>query len=222
MRRAAIPTISSGAGPHCNGQVMILNFGPVHPACVKEYAVLGDTVVEALKRSPPTCAPAGIPGPSTRTESGRVDLYAELRSITEALDRAGVAYALVGGLAVSMYTVPRATEDIDVMLAQHDLARAIDTLRPLGFTIAGRPMSAAGGRLEIQRLTKIEGTDLLPLDLLVPLGRDLIALLDDRTTMDLGDRPISVVGRRGLRTLKLLRGSARDRADLEALGPETP
>jgi ketopantoate hydroxymethyltransferase len=27
MRRAAIPTISSGAGPHRNGQVMILNFG---------------------------------------------------------------------------------------------------------------------------------------------------------------------------------------------------
>ncbi len=151
-----------------------------------------------------------------------MDLYAELRSITEALDRAGVAYALVGGLAVSIYTVPRATEDIDVMLAREDLARAIEALRPLGFTPAGRPMPAAGGRLEIQRLTKIEGTDLLPLDLLVPLGRDLIALLDDRTTMDLGDRPISVVGRRGLRTLKLLRGSARDRADLEALGPETP
>ncbi len=63
MRRAAIPTISSGAGPHCNGQVMILNFGPVHPACVKEYAVLGDTVVEALKRFAADVGAGRYPGP---------------------------------------------------------------------------------------------------------------------------------------------------------------
>ncbi len=35
-------------------------------------------------------------------------------------------------------------------------------------------------------------------------------------------RPADDVGRRGLRALKRLRGSALDRADLEALGPEDP
>lgn len=54
--KLAIPTISSGAGPHCDGQVMILNdilalnFGPVHPTCVKEYARLGDLAVDAVSR----------------------------------------------------------------------------------------------------------------------------------------------------------------------------
>ena len=150
------------------------------------------------------------------------DLYAELRSIAEALDRIGVAYALVGGLAVSIYTVPRATEDIDVMLAREDRARAIEALRPLGFTPAGRPMPAAGGRLEIQRLTKIDGKDLLPLDLLIPLDRELIALLENVTSVELERHRITVLDRRGLRVLKRLRGSALDRADLEALGPEAP
>ena len=48
-------TISSGAGPHCDGQVMIwndilgMNFGPVHPTCVKPYAALGDLAVQAVR-----------------------------------------------------------------------------------------------------------------------------------------------------------------------------
>ena len=37
-----------------------------------------------------------------------LDLYEELRAITSALESAGVTYALVGGLAVSIY----ATADI--------------------------------------------------------------------------------------------------------------
>ena len=45
-----------------------------------------------------------------------LDLYAELRRIVAALDAAGVPYALAGGLAVSIYTTPRATEDIDLLM----------------------------------------------------------------------------------------------------------
>ena len=45
-----------------------------------------------------------------------LDLYAELRRIVAALDAAGVPYALAGGLAVSIYTTPRATEAIDLLM----------------------------------------------------------------------------------------------------------
>jgi len=44
-----------------------------------------------------------------------LDLQAELRGIVQALDAAGIAYALVGGLAVSIYATPRATEDVDIL-----------------------------------------------------------------------------------------------------------
>ena len=149
-----------------------------------------------------------------------MDLYEELRNVVEALDRAGVPYLLVGGVAVSIYTAPRATEDIDLMIHRADLPRAIEAIQPLGFRIAGRPMSLARGRLQIQRLTKIQGTDLLPLDLLLPVDPEIAALLDDRSVVDVAGRRTSIVGLRGLRALKRLRGSALDRADLEALGPD--
>jgi hypothetical protein len=149
-----------------------------------------------------------------------LDLYAELRRIVEALDAAGIPYALAGGLAVSIYTTPRATEDIDLLIARGDLDRAVSALQPAGFRPAGRPMTVADGRLESQRLTKIEGTDLLPLDLLMPTDPTLTALIADRASLTLEGQQVQVIGLAALRTLKRLRGSALDRADLEALGPE--
>ena len=63
-------------------------------------------------------------------------------------------YALAGGLAVSIYATPRATQDIDLLVAVSDLDRVVALLGPLGFRRAGRRMTVAGGRIEIQRLIK--------------------------------------------------------------------
>jgi len=151
-----------------------------------------------------------------------LDLPRELRDIATALDRAGVAYALAGGLAVSMYATPRATQDIDLLIAVPDLDRAIAAARDLGFRLAGRPMRVAGGRMDIQRLTKIDGTDLLPLDLLLPRDPELSGILAARTQVTWEGTALWIVTIPGLRSLKRLRDSAQDRADLEALGPESP
>ena len=149
-----------------------------------------------------------------------MDLYEELRRVVEALDQAGVTYAVAGGLAVSIYTSPRATEDIDLLLPRGDLDRSVAVMGELGFRLAGPPMRVAGGRLEIQRLIKIAGRDLLPLDLLMPIGPDLAGILGDRRAVPWEDARIWIVSVEGLRTLKRLRGSTQDRADLEALGPD--
>ena len=149
-----------------------------------------------------------------------LDLYAELRRVVEALDSAGIPYALAGGLAVAIYATPRATEDIDLLLAREHLGLAIARLERLGFRPAGVPMRVAGGRLDIQRLIKIEGSDLLPVDLMLPSDPELDGILSDRRGIEWEGQPIWVVSATGLRRLKRLRGSAQDVADLEALGPE--
>lgn len=150
-----------------------------------------------------------------------LDLDAEFHRIAGALDDAGVAWAVAGAVAVAMYAAPRATQDIDVMLAATDVERAIGAVAPLGFRRAGRPMQVANGRLEIQRLLKFDGADLLPLDILVGRDPDIEALLADRIAAESGGRRVMVVSLRSLRALKRLRGSAQDLADLEALGGES-
>jgi hypothetical protein len=149
-----------------------------------------------------------------------LDLHAEMRGIVTALDAAGIVYALVGGLAVSIYAAPRATEDVDLLIGREQLLPAVESLTSLGFRRAGAPMSVAGGRLEIQRLIKIDGSDLVPVDLLIPNDPALAAILADREGLLWEGGQLSIVSLAGLRTLKRLRGSAQDLADLEALGPE--
>jgi hypothetical protein len=149
-----------------------------------------------------------------------LDLHAELRGIVATLDAAGIVYALVGGLAVSIYAAPRATEDVDLLLGREQLLSAVDRLAALGFRRAGTPMSVAGGRLEIQRLIKIDGSDLVPVDLLIPNDPELAAVLADREGVTWEGGRLSIVSLAGLRTLKRLRGSPQDLADLDALGPE--
>jgi hypothetical protein len=51
-------------------------------------------------------------------------LDAELRKIVDAFDHARVGYAIAGGVAVSIYTLPRATEDLDVFIARPSRERA--------------------------------------------------------------------------------------------------
>ena len=150
-----------------------------------------------------------------------LDLTRELRAIVTALDAAGIAYALAGGLAVSIYAAPRATQDIDLLVAVADLDRAMAAVRALGFRVAGGPMRVAGGRMEIQRLIKIDGTDLLPLDLLLPLDAELAEILAARAEITWEGTRLWIVTLPGLRSLKRLRDSAQDRADLEALGPDS-
>ena len=129
-----------------------------------------------------------------------LDLYAELRRVVQAFESGAIPYAIAGGVAVSIYTVPRATEDIDVLVAREDLPRSLTALEPLGFRPAGRPMDVAGGRLQIQRLIKIEGADLLPLDLLMATDPELAGGLSGRTAVEVEGRQVWVVALDGLRS----------------------
>ena len=151
-----------------------------------------------------------------------LDLYAELRRVVQALEAAGIAYGVAGGVAVSIYATPRATQDVDLLIAAGDSERAVAVLEPLGFRATRHAIRVAGGRLEIQRLIKIEGADLLPIDLLSAIDADLARAVSERTSVAWEGTSLWLVSVGGLRHLKRLRNSAQDRADLEALGPETP
>ncbi len=148
-----------------------------------------------------------------------LDLYTELRRIIQALNEASVPYAVVGAVAVSLYAKPRATQDIDLLIPEAAWEDARPLMANLGYTLLAFPMTVGAGGIRVHRVTKLEGDALLSVDFLVPQSPELIWLLGDRVRATTEGIDLWVIGLRGLRVLKRLRGSAQDLADLEALGP---
>src|SRR5947207_1802684 len=58
---------------------------------------------------------------------------AAVAAVASALDEAGLGYALMGGLASSLYGRPRATDDIDFLVKPTEAKRALEVLGEAGF-----------------------------------------------------------------------------------------
>jgi hypothetical protein len=60
-------------------------------------------------------------------------LGAQLAEVSRALNAADLSFALIGGLALSAHRVPRATVDVDLLLAGADTSKADAVLLRLGY-----------------------------------------------------------------------------------------
>jgi len=148
------------------------------------------------------------------------NLFAEFRAVVEALDTAGVPFAVCGGLAMSIHAHPRATIDIDLLVPSDSLPRLKDALRALGFEQReAAPSRFAKGEIVIHRLTKYAPPDpeVLLLDV-IEVGRGVsLEAWETREALDWEGRRVGVVSRAGLVALKRLRGSPQDLADITVL-----
>ena len=64
-----------------------------------------------------------------------MDLIDELAALIKALNDAGVRYALCGGLAMAVHGHPRATQDIDLLIPEEELAKIQQVAETVGFWI---------------------------------------------------------------------------------------
>jgi len=147
-----------------------------------------------------------------------MDLLEELKNLTLKLDQKGIDYALCGGLAIAVYAKPRATLDIDIMVAPDFLSETKAAAQELGFAMSAMPMEFKGGAVKIHRLTKIDndsGEHLL-LDLLIVTPGTSKAW-DERRVIEWEGGALKVVSPQGLILLKSLRGSGQDQDDIEYL-----
>ena len=95
-----------------------------------------------------------------------MNIFNELVSVVEALDAATVDYALVGGLAVTVWGAPRATKDIDLLVQSEDVARAKAAVRPLGYTLEALPMEFRDG-MQLHRVSKVIDRALMTVDFIL-------------------------------------------------------
>ena len=134
-----------------------------------------------------------------------------------ALQMAGVRYAICGGLAVAIHGYVRMTKDIDVLVDTGDVERACEAIAPLGFKFRALPMVFEEGtsrERHVQGVSKLEGTAHVVVDLLVATP-SLAGVLDDRIEVVLDVGTLSVVSLPSLIKMKRLAGRTQDLADLE-------
>lgn len=147
-----------------------------------------------------------------------------------ALNKHRVAYILIGGLAVSLHGVERATMDIDisVVMSRENLAALIAAGRELGLTpVLPVPIESLADpellkqwheqrNMEVFAL-RAPGFAGVTIDVLLypPLGAT--AMIERAVTFDVGGVPVQVAGIDDLIALKQAVGRPIDLADIEHL-----
>jgi hypothetical protein len=144
-----------------------------------------------------------------------MDLYDELTKIVDAFEAGKLDYAICGDVALAVHGHPRFTRDIDLLARQDDVDRAMDLLDEIGF-------SERSGRIPFEdhdlfRTSKIEGTDILTVDILA-VSPALQEVWDSQTVFDWAERELRVVSAEGLARMKQMSGRRQDLLDLEKLG----
>jgi predicted nucleotidyltransferase len=67
-------------------------------------------------------------------QSGLSESVAEvLGDVADALEQAGIPYLVIGGIASALYGRPRASDDLDILVAKPDAERTLDALAAAGF-----------------------------------------------------------------------------------------
>jgi hypothetical protein len=147
-----------------------------------------------------------------------LDITDELKGLLAELARRDIEYALCGGLAMGVYGHTRATVDIDLLILPESLEKVIEIAKNQGYNIRGKEMSFGQGAIEIRRVSKIDPSagDLLSLDLLL-VTPEVQHVWDTRTEGNWEGGKLSVVTRAGLISLKQLRSSGQDLADIKEL-----
>ena len=146
-------------------------------------------------------------------------LLDEFSKLISAVEEAELEYAVCGGLALAIHGFPRATIDIDLLIRAESLERAFEIGKENGYNIHGLDISFKERAVEIRRVSKIIGEDVLSLDLLL-----VTAFIEDvwetRENVQFLGKQLSVVSREGLIKLKKLAGRPQDLADIHRIENE--
>lgn len=151
--------------------------------------------------------------------SGGMDLRDELLGLVDCLTAKGLDYAVCGGIALAIHGYPRFTKDIDVLVRREQLEQVLAAIAPLGFDLDSGNLpfdSGTPNAREVRRITKVEGGEVLALDLLL-VSPVLEPAWRSRGTFEWQERRLQVVSREGLAEMKRLAGREQDLLDATKL-----
>jgi hypothetical protein len=138
-----------------------------------------------------------------------LDLAEELDLIRNALSERGIAFAVCGGMAMAIHGFVRATVDLDLFVRAQDVDGIEEMAASLGFVIDAHRSS---------KIDPVDG-DTMTLDLVL-VSSENSHVWASRQIVMWRDKPLPVVSRDGLITLKRLRGGPYDLVDIDRLPTE--
>lgn len=136
------------------------------------------------------------------------------------LNREGLAYSVVGGIALAFYAQPRLTRDIDILAKPADLERYRELFAKIGFTEIAKPQTFNNTQMTMHRFGKpslVYDDELIVIALL--LGHeDRHAEIIEQSIVDQSPAgTVRLASREDLVWMKQIRGSKMDEADIEKL-----
>ena len=146
-----------------------------------------------------------------------------LNKLTDALDPLGTPYALVGGLALAIWSYPRATRDVDVLVGvdSQNAQPIIDALLAIGCRAkTSPPVHRLGEHSFVHLLYTPEGEFYdVQFDLLLAETELQLSALSRSVIREVPgvDRPLRVLNCDDLILFKLVSGRLIDRADAAML-----
>ena len=143
-----------------------------------------------------------------------MDFYDELRGLVAALEEQHVEYAICGGVALAFHGYPRFTKDIDLLIRPAACDRVLQIAEQQGFLDPAGRIPFENG--EVYRTSKIVGTDILTLDLLL-VNTTLEDVWHDREVYGWKGLDVQVVSAPGLVKMKRMAGREQDLLDIKKL-----
>jgi hypothetical protein len=148
-----------------------------------------------------------------------MDLQEEVLALIDVLNRDGVEYGVCGGIALAIHGYPRFTKDIDILVRPEDLDQVFAIAAERGFNLSARPLRFDVGtskEREIRRISKIQGEDVMTLDLLLSTGILQEAWVD-REVFEWEGRAVKAVSAQALVKMKRVAGRDQDLLDIRRL-----
>jgi hypothetical protein len=149
-----------------------------------------------------------------------MELFREFFSVTKAMNQAGLAYSVVGGLALAFHSQPRFTRDIDILARPLDLPRYRDLFERIGYAELSEPWTFKGTEMTLYRFGKRsveDDAEMTVIDLLIGHEARHQAIIDQSIVDESPVGKVRVATRADLIWMKQIRGSKQDEADIEKL-----
>lgn len=145
---------------------------------------------------------------------------AAIHRVATILERERVAYAFIGGIALSAWGIPRATFDLDLAVSVDagGMRALLDAFSEQGFVVDA--VFATGFRDQVAGMEKLHvhlpvGPTLMAVDLFLATTPFLRSLLERKQSIDLGRGSISICTAADLVLLKLVADRPKDRVDIQ-------